>query len=95
MGALLVFAILQLCDLATTLVFLQQGVQEANPLIAGLLHAAGQRSLAVLAFKLAGCALALYAWKTGRLRLVRRANVFFGLCAGWNLLAICIAPPIA
>lgn len=86
--ALLLFFVLQLCDAATTLVFLRQGIREANPLLAALLRVFSEPALAVLLIKLAGFALASYAWKTRRTKLLRRANIFFALCVGWNLLAI-------
>jgi hypothetical protein len=91
MNILLVFLSLQLCDLATTLLFLQHGVGEANPLVAALMRVTAEPAVAVLLVKAAGCGLAAYAWKSGRMRLLRRANLFFALCVGWNLLAIALA----
>jgi hypothetical protein len=91
MTILLVFLALQLFDLATTLVFLQHGVGEANPLVALLIRISAQPAFAVLQVKLAACALALYAWRTQRFRLLRRANFFFILCVGRNLVAIAVA----
>ena len=88
MSTLLVFAVLQAADLATTLAFLKGGVAEGNPLVAALIHALGQPAPAVLLVKLAACLMAFYAWRTQRTRLLRRANVFFALCVAWNLLAL-------
>ncbi len=88
MAILLVFVVLQFCDLATTMVFLRHGVLEGNPLVAGLMHVSAQPAAAVLIAKLAACGLALYAWNSRRMRLLRRANLFFALCVGWNLVAI-------
>jgi hypothetical protein len=88
MAILLVFVALQFCDLATTLLFLQHGVGEANPLVSALIRASARPALAVLLVKAAGCGLAVYAWKSRRIRLLWRANVFFALCVGWNLLAL-------
>ena len=88
MAILLVFLVLQLADLATTLVFLHHGVGEANPLVAALIRLSGQPALAVLLVKAVACGLAAFAWKSRRTRLLRRANVFFALCVGWNLLAM-------
>ena len=88
MTILLVFLALQFCDLATTLVFLHHGVSEGNPLVAALIRLSAQPALAVLLVKAAGCGLALFAWKGQRTTLLRRANLFFALCVGWNLLAI-------
>jgi uncharacterized membrane protein YidH (DUF202 family) len=88
MSTFLIFAGLQLADLATTLVFLDRGVAEANPLVRALIGAVGQPLLAVLLVKMAGCAMALCAWHSRRTRLLKNANIFFALCIGWNLLAI-------
>ena len=88
MAILLVFVALQLCDLATTLVFLHHGVSEANPLVSALIRVFAQPAVAVLLVKAAGCGLALYAWKSRRTRLLWRANLFFALCVVWNLVAI-------
>jgi hypothetical protein len=73
------------------MVFLRHGVSEANPLVAALMHVSAQPALAVLLVKAASCALAVYAWRSRRIRLLRRANLFFALCVGWNLLAIASA----
>jgi hypothetical protein len=85
---LLVSLVLQFCDLATTIVFLRHGVVEANPLVGALIRVSGQPAVAVLLVKVAGCGLAAYAWKSRRIRLLKRANLFFALCVMWNLLAI-------
>ncbi len=88
MTALSVCLALQLFDLATTLIFLRHGVAEANPLVAAFIRHSAQPALAVLLTKAAGCGLGLFAWTSGRTRLLRRANLFFAVCVGWNLLAI-------
>jgi hypothetical protein len=88
MTILLVFLALQLCDLATTLVFLRHGVSEANPLVTALIRVSAQPAAAVLLVKAAACGLAVFAWRSRRTRLLRRANLFFALCVAWNLLAI-------
>ena len=90
MATLLVFVALQLGDFATTLWFLQHGVGEANPLVTALIRVSGQPALALLLLKAAACAMAVYAWRSRRTRLLRGANLFFALCVGWNLLAIAI-----
>jgi len=94
MTILLVFLALQLFDLVTTVIFLRHGVAEANPLVAALMHVFVQPALAVLAVKLGACALAAFAWNSRRTRLLRRANLFFAVCVGWNLLAIARARAI-
>jgi hypothetical protein len=91
MAILLVFLALQFCDLATTLLFLQHGVGEANPLVAALIRLSAHPAVAVLLVKVAGCGLAVYAWRSRRTRLLWRANLFFAVCVGWNLVAIASA----
>jgi hypothetical protein len=88
MRTFLVFLMLQVCDAVTTLEFLRHGVAEANPLVRLALGIAGTPVLALLAVKTAGCAVAWFAWRASRLRLLRRANVFFAACVAWNLLVI-------
>ncbi len=88
MSTLLIFAVLQAADLATTLAFLKGGAAEANPLVTALIRALGQPAPAVLLVKAVACAMALYAWRTRRTRLLRRANIFFALCVAWNLLVL-------
>jgi hypothetical protein len=88
---LLLFLALQICDLLTTLVFLHRGVTEANPLIRAAFRMAANPAVGLTAIKLAGCGLALYSWRTERMRLLRLANVLFGLCVCWNLVAIAVS----
>ena len=91
MALFLIFLVLQFCDAATTLVFLARGVVEGNPLIGAMLRASAHPALALAAVKLGACALAMLAWKSGRMALLRRANVFFALCVVWNMVAAVIA----
>ena len=89
MAILSLFVALQCADFATTLLFLQRGVGDANPLVAALIGVSGHPALTVFLLKAAGCVMAVYAWRSGRIRLLRRrANLFFALCVAWNLLAL-------
>jgi hypothetical protein len=85
---LLLFLLLQLGDLATTVAFLDRGVAEANPLMAAAMRASTHPAIPPLLVKVAGCGLACFAWRSGRRKLLRRANVFFALCVAWNLAAL-------
>jgi len=89
---LIQFICLQLLDTLTTLLFLNRGVSEANPLVGAVLRAfAAHPELALVVVKLAGIAVALYAYRTGRSTMLRRINVLFALCVAWNLAAIALA----
>ena len=95
MAILLLFFGLQLCDVATTLLFLRHGVAEGNPLIAALMLLLVSPAAALALTKLGGCALGLYAWRSNRTRLLRRANLFFAACVAWNLVALIKAWPVS
>ncbi len=88
MAILFVFFGLQVCDVATTLVFLSRGVAEANPLIAAVMAWVASPGLALALIKIGACLLGGYAWKSRRTRLLRRANLFFAVCVAWNLLVL-------
>jgi hypothetical protein len=88
---LVAFVCLQVMDMLTTLLFLRIGVGEANPLIRAVLRASAPPALALAAPKVLATALGLYAWRSGRKRLLRKMNLLFALCVGWNLIAITAA----
>jgi hypothetical protein len=88
MPNLLLFVILQVSDLATTLWFLSRGVEEGNPLVAGLIRVSASPALSLALLKAVACGLAYLAWKRNRRRLLGRINLLFAVCVGWNLVAI-------
>lgn len=89
---LVAFICLQVLDGLTTLLFLGRGVAEGNPLVRAALHASQTGpALPLVAVKLAGIAVALYAYRSGRLKMLRRINVLFALCVAWNLVAVAMA----
>ena len=82
-----VFTLLQAYDVLTTLIFLNMGVQEGNPLIQFIMNLTGTVS-GLLVPKIVSLALADYALHR---KLVR--PMFVGCCiyfavVAWNLLAI-------
>ena len=86
---ILAFTFLQALDLLTTLCFLRAGVAEANPLLRAAMATSPPAAWIYLAAaKLAGCGLALAAWRGGRTRLLRSVNWIFAGCVCWNLLAL-------
>ena len=91
MAILLVFLGLQLLDGATTLIFLAHGVSEANPLVGVMLRAGWHPAAGLAVVKSAACVLGLLAWRSGRIKLLWRANVFFAVCVMWNVTAIATA----
>jgi len=85
---LLEFAVLQVFDLLSTLTFLRHGVAEANPLMRMALAASAPGAVALGVPKVLAVALAVYAWRTGRTRLLRRVNFIFAACVVWNLVVL-------
>lgn len=86
--AFLIYAYLQALDLLTTLAFLMASVEEANPLVRQAMALAGSPLAGLVLVKMAALALGLVCWRTGRLRLLQRANVFFAALVAWNLVCL-------
>ena len=88
---LFLFITLQLLDAGTTMFFLGHGVVEGNPLVRGLLAVTTGPASGLALAKVAGVTLAVFAWRTGRRRLLAKVNVVFAGCVLWNLAAAAIA----
>jgi hypothetical protein len=86
--AFLVYAYLQALDLLTTLAFLLARVEEANPLVRHAMAWTGSPLFGLLLVKTAALALGWVCWRTGRLRLLERANSFFAVLVAWNLVCL-------
>ena len=86
--AFLICAYLQLLDVLTTLAFLVQGVMEANPLVRAAMRYSPNPLIGLAAVKAAAMIMALYCWKSQRIGLIRRMNVFFAVLVAWNLIAL-------
>jgi hypothetical protein len=85
---LLTFICLQCLDALTTVVFLRFGIHEGNPLVRMALAAFARPEAGVIAPKLFAMALGVFAWRTGRTRLLWRMNLLFAACVAWNVVAI-------
>jgi hypothetical protein len=86
----LVFGYMQALDMLSTLAFLLGGVEEANPFVRGAIAALGNPLLGLALIKLLGLALGLYCWRSGRLILLGKANIFFALLVVYNLCCLII-----
>jgi len=79
-------------DALTTVAFLHLGVAEGNPLIRlALVRSAGHPlgpMLALAGPKLFAVALGVFAWRSGRKRLLLKLDILFALCVAWNAMAI-------
>jgi hypothetical protein len=88
---LILFILLQMLDAGTTVYFLHHGVSEGNPLMRALFGVFTGPAMGLAMAKVAGVVLAVFAWRTGRQRLLSRVNVVFAVCVMWNLAAT-VAP---
>ncbi len=85
---LIQFAALQLLDALTTLWCMYHGAAEANPLLRWAFAFFGQPAAALAMAKTLSVAAAFWAWRTGRHRVLRKANFLFVGCVAWNLVAV-------
>jgi hypothetical protein len=87
---ILQFMYLQMLDFLSTLAFLAHGVQEANPLVRAAMAWGGSPWSGLLAVKVLAVGLGLFCWKSGRIRLLARANAAFACLVVWNLVALIV-----
>ena len=88
---LLGYGYLQILDILTTLAFLAHGVAEANPVVEFVMVTAGSPLAGLAAVKAVAVVLGVFCQFTGRFRLMRRANLLFGLLIVWNLIALILS----
>jgi Domain of unknown function (DUF5658) len=87
---LLQFAYLQLLDLMTTVAFLVNGIQEANPLVRLVIDRSHNPISALIAVKVLAVLLGAYCWRMGRERVLTRMNLLFAVVVAWNLGALIV-----
>ena len=85
------YSYLQILDLLTTIAFLLQGVQEANPLVRWMLEHTPHPIGGLVAVKVIAVLLGLYCWRANRKGLLITVNVFFAAVVAWNLVALIVA----
>ena len=93
MSLLALYCYLQVLDALTTLAFLANGVQEANPLVRSLMTMGASPVPGLFVVKLAAIALGVFCWRQARWRLLGRANWFYAVLVAWNLLALLASSP--
>jgi hypothetical protein len=82
------YSYLQVLDFLTTIAFLVNGVQEANPFVRLAVAVVPNPIGGLIAVKLLAALLGVYCWRMGRERLLSRMNVFFAVVVAWNLIAL-------
>lgn len=85
LSALIVFGYMQALDILSTVAFLLGGVEEANPVVRGAMQMAGNPLFGLAAIKAIGLVLGFYCWRTSRIGLLRKANVFYAVLVAYNL----------
>jgi Domain of unknown function (DUF5658) len=88
------FITLQCLDALTTTAFLHRGIDEGNPLMGWVLSSTYAPWVGLLVTKLIAAVIGFYCYRSGRMTLLRLANVGYSLVVGWNLVAIaamCVA----
>ncbi len=93
-AALVQYSYLQVLDFLTTVVFLLNGVQEGNPLVRGCMAVAGSPLGGLVLVKGAALCLGLFCWRSGRLRMLSKANLFFAALILWNLFALIVSAAV-
>jgi hypothetical protein len=89
------FVGLQVLDVLTTLLFLQHGVIEGNPLMRTVLAVSVHPAVGLALAKAVAIAVALMAWRLGRCRILRKINFLYAACVAWNLLVLALQPAMA
>lgn len=82
---------LQLLDVITTLSFLGHSVSEANPLVNWLFAITGSPLTGLVVAKLLAIGLGLWCARLGKVALLERVNLFYGILVGWNMIALLVA----
>lgn len=85
------YTYLQLLDLMTTMAFLLQGVQEANPLVRFAMRTTPSPLGGLIVMKLLAVMLGVYCWRMRRDRVLSRMNLLFAVVVAWNLVALILA----
>ena len=88
--ALMHFSYLQVLDFLTTVAFLVNGIEEANPLVRLALKLGPNPIGGLILVKLLAILLGVYCWRMGRQRLLGRINVVFAMLIAWNLVALIV-----
>jgi hypothetical protein len=87
---LLQYSYLQMLDFLTTLAFLLNGVQEANPVVRWAIGLTPSPLSGLLLVKLVAIVIGIVCWRMGRGRLLFRMNLLFALVVAWNVVAIIV-----
>ena len=87
---LLQFSYLQVLDFLTTVAFLVNGIEEANPVVRWALRLSHNPISGLVLVKVLAILLGFSCWRMGRERLLSRINLVFAALVAWNLVALIV-----
>src|ERR1700735_3312227 len=85
------YSYLQVLDFLTTIAFLVNGVQEANPLVRLALGFGSNPIGNLLVVKFLAILLGFYCWRVGKRQLLSRINLLFAILVAWNMVALILS----
>lgn len=85
MTAYIIFIILQLLDLVTTLWFTHFGLREGNPLVLWLTQFAPSFTMGLCLIKLWAIGMGWIAYRSGSKLFFKLTNPIFGIVVLWNI----------
>ena len=91
LNLLVQFSYLQVLDILSTMAFLMQGVQEANPVVRLAMRLGDSPLTGLVLMKAFAIGLAIYCLRRARHRLLARVNIFFAALVAWNLVVVVFA----
>lgn len=91
---ILQFSYLQVLDFLTTVAFLLNGVQEANPVVKTAMALSTSPVIGLATVKVTAVLLGIYCWRIGKHKLLSRINLVFAALIAWNLVALIVRTAI-
>jgi hypothetical protein len=90
---LLEFGFLQILDILTTLTCFAHGAVEANPVVSFLITTTGDPITGLVTVKIIATMMGVFCHASGRVRLLRRGNLFFWIIVVWTSIAAILCLP--
>jgi hypothetical protein len=92
MRALAQVICLQCFDVTISIAGLHNGLIEANPVLATV-NETDVSVTRIIVFKAITVVIGIFCWRTGRERLLIRANVWYAAVVGWNIAMLLMTAP--
>jgi len=82
------YTYLQLLDLLTTVAFLIHGIREGNPIVRLAIDYSPNPISGLVAVKIGAVLLGIYCWRSEKMPLLGRVNIFFAVLVAWNMVSL-------